>query len=113
MKIEHYSFGKIVIDRKTFTSDVIIYPDRIDPSWWRREGHSLDPVDLVDVVAAKPEILIIGTGNSGMMVVPEMTLAFLGAKGLDVRVGRTGEAVDLFNEMQGGKKVIAALHLTC
>lgn len=41
MTIASYSFGKITIDGQTFTSDLIIYPGRIDPSWWRREGHFL------------------------------------------------------------------------
>jgi len=33
MHISDYRFGRIVIDGKTYTSDVIVYPDRVDPSW--------------------------------------------------------------------------------
>jgi hypothetical protein len=33
MTIESYSFGKITIDGELFTSDVILYPDRIDSNW--------------------------------------------------------------------------------
>lgn len=33
MKIDHYSFGKIIINGKTYPSDVIIYPDSVDSSW--------------------------------------------------------------------------------
>ena len=57
MIIEHYSFGRITVDGKTYTSDVIIYPGRVDASWWRREGHNLQAVDLTGVIKAKPEIL--------------------------------------------------------
>jgi len=32
MKIDSYSFGRIVIDGQVYTSDVIIYPDRVDAS---------------------------------------------------------------------------------
>ncbi|MEW6214996.1 MAG: MTH938/NDUFAF3 family protein [Nitrospirota bacterium] len=113
MKIEHYSFGKITIDGKTYTSDVIIYPGRVDSSWWRKEGHSLHIVDLTDIINAKPEILIIGTGYSGVMVVPRETLIYLESKGIEVHVERTGKAVELFNKLQKDKVVIAALHLTC
>jgi hypothetical protein len=113
MTIEHYSFGSIRIDGKTYTSDVIIYPDKVAPSWWRKEGHSLHIVDLKDVINVKPEILIIGTGYSGAMVVPEETISYLKTKGIEVHVTRTEKAVELFNKLRKGKKTVAALHLTC
>ena len=120
MTIEHYSFGKITIDGKTYTSDVIIYPERVDSSWWRKEGHNLHVEDLKDIVEVKPDILVIGTGAYGVMRVSRQIVAHLELKGIKVHAVRTGEAVDLFNELQsktgrGGKPevVIAALHLTC
>ncbi len=113
MKIEHYSFGKITIDGKTYTSDVIIYPGKVDSSWWRKEGHYLQVVDLVDVINAKPEVLIIGTGYSGVMVVPKETVSHLESKGIEVHVARSEKAVEIFNKLQKEKLVIAALHLTC
>lgn len=113
MRITHYSFGKITVDGKTYASDVIIYPGRVDPSWWRKEGHYLQPADLGDVVASRPDIVIIGTGYSGVMQVPAGTVEFLSSKGIEVRVMRTEKAVEAFNEEEKGKTVIAALHLTC
>jgi len=113
MKVEHYSFGSITIDGKTYTSDVIIYPGRVDSSWWRKEGHYLQVVDLVDVINAKPEVLIIGTGYSGVMVVPKETVSHLESKGIEVHVARSEKAVEMFNKLQKEKLVIAALHLTC
>jgi hypothetical protein len=114
MKIEHYSFGSITIDDKTYTSDVIIYPGRVDSSWWRKEGHNLQIVDLTDVIKAKPDVLVVGTGSSGAMRVPRDTFSHLESKGIEVHAERTGKAVELFNKIQGKDKiVIAALHLTC
>lgn len=113
MKIEHYSFGKITIEGKSYTSDVIIYSERVDSSWWRKEGHSLHIVDLKDVINAKPEILIVGTGYSGAMVIPEETKSYLKLNGIEVHIARTEKAVELFNKLQKDKKVVAALHLTC
>lgn len=113
MKVEHYSFGRITISGKTYTSDVIIYPERVDSSWWRKEGHALHIEDLKDIVNAKPEILVVGTGNTGLMVVPEVTISYLKTKGIEVHVARTEKAVELFNNLQKNKKVVAALHLTC
>jgi hypothetical protein len=113
MKVEHYSFGRIIIDGNTYTSDVIIYQDKVDPAWWRKAGHSLHIDDLKDVIAEKPELLIVGTGNSGMMVVPEETVSYLKSKGIKVNIARTDEAVKHFNKFQKEKRTIAALHLTC
>ena len=113
MKIEHYSFGRITIDGKTYTSDVIIYQGRVDSSWWRKEGHNLNIADLTDVINAKPGVLIVGTGSSGLMKVPKETISHLESKGIKVHVSLTEKAVELFNKLQKVKVVIAALHLTC
>lgn len=113
MKIEHYSFGKIIIDGKTYTSDVIIYPDHVDSPWWRKEGHNLHVDDLTDAINTKPEIIIVGTGDYGVMVVPEETIKSIRSKGIDVQVEKTEKAVQSFNSLKGKKKAIAALHLTC
>ncbi len=113
MKIEHYTFGKITIDGKPYTSDMIIYPERVDASWWRREGHNLQIEDLTDVLKAEPAVVIIGTGFFGVMKVSKETIAHLEAKGIMVHVERTGKAVELFNQLHNNKPVIAALHLTC
>ena len=113
MKIDSYSFGTISIDGKRYTSDVIMYPDRVDSSWWRKEGHLLQIADIQDVVDTKPDVLIIGTGAMGVMVVPEETLEYIRSKGIEVRVDLTGKAVDIVNSLQDKKTVAAALHLTC
>jgi hypothetical protein len=31
--IESYNFGRIVIDRRRFGSDAVIFPERIDGNW--------------------------------------------------------------------------------
>ncbi len=113
MKIDSYSFGRIVIDGTVYTSDVIIYPGRVDPSWWRKEGHLLQLVDLAEALKAKPEVLIIGTGHDGVMHVPSETVDGIIRQGVDVRAERTSRAAEKFNELQGKKIVVAALHLTC
>lgn len=113
MHIDDYSFGRIVIDNKTYNSDVIIYPDRIEPSWWRKAGHCLQKEDLYDIVKARPDILVVGTGYSGMMKIPESTVNFLESNGIRLCMGKTGKAVELFNSQPDGKKVIGAFHLTC
>ncbi len=113
MKIESYSFGRITVDNKTFTSDVIIYPDRVNSKWWRKEGHLLQLEDISGVIEERPDIMIIGTGYSGVMRVPEETISELSKKGIKVYTEKTIKAVKLYNESDKSKKVVAAFHLTC
>ena len=113
MKIEHYSFGSISIEGKTYTFDVIIYPESVDPSWLRKEGHSLHIDDLGSALHAGPEVIVIGTGYYGRVNVPAHVIDSLRRRGIEVHIGKTGQVVDLFNEMSSRKKTVACLHLTC
>ena len=113
MRITAYSFGNISVDDQRYNSDVIIYPDRVEDSWWRREGHRLDMDDLRSVMAARPRVLVVGTGYYGNMKVPDLTRQELESRGVKVHIAPTGEAVDLFNTMRDAADVVAALHLTC
>lgn len=62
--IDSYEFGRIAVDGKNYTSDVIIFPDKVLDGWWRKNGHSLHLQDLKKVLEAepKPEVLVVGTG---------------------------------------------------
>jgi hypothetical protein len=113
VRISHYSFGRITIDGQTYTSDVIILPGRVEPSWWRKEGHLLQPEDLEAVVGAGIGTLIVGTGASGVMRVPEETLRFLASRDVVVHALRTAEAVEMYNGTKEQGSLAAALHLTC
>lgn len=111
--IEDYRFGHIVIDGESYTSDVIIYPDRVDANWWRKQGHRLLPDDVEGVVQSEARTLIIGTGAYGLMGVPQETLDWLNEQGFEVIVEKTGEAWQTYNRLSEGSEVMAALHLSC
>lgn len=114
MAIEAYSFGRIRIDGREYESDVIVYPERVDDTWWRQQGHQLDVPDLAGVMAASPQILVIGTGYLGRMRVSPEALEALRARGIETRVSPTKRAVAEFNRLQReAARVVAALHLTC
>src|SRR5574341_1598259 len=104
MKIDSYSFGHIVINGKPYTSDVIIYHDRVDASWWRKEGHRLQPADITDAMNAQPDILIIGTGHAGVLTVPKELSAHITSLGIEIMIEKTTKAVELYNSFLGTKK---------
>ena len=111
--IDSYSFGKISINGKTYRSDVIIYPDRVSDSWWRKEGHNLCLEDINDIFVCSPEILIIGQGSPGYMQVPESLRTDIRSRGIELFVSGTKDAVRKYNKTFESHKTVAALHLTC
>ncbi|MCX8033831.1 MAG: Mth938-like domain-containing protein [Thermodesulfovibrio sp.] len=114
MKITHYSFGKVTIDNKEFTADLIVFSDSIYPSWWRKEGHGLCMEDLTEIFKKNINTLIVGTGAYGKMKVSETLINDLRAKGIETYVMETDKAVSLFNQfLEEGKNVAGAFHLTC
>ncbi len=115
MKIDDYEFGRVVIDGKTHTSDVIIYPDHVDSNWWRKQGHKLQIEDLSAALEGSPEVLIVGTGADGMVKITKEVQTYLKSKGIKLISAVTTDACKKHNEMteDSSEKVVTALHLTC
>lgn len=112
--IEGYSFGSMVVDGTEYTSDLVIFPGgRVQPSWWREEGHGLSLDDLAELVAAEPEIIVAGTGASGLMVPDPALAGALKRKGIELRAAPTGEALRIFNDLSAERRVGGCFHLTC
>lgn len=111
--ITSYGFGRVVIDGKAYTSDVIVYPERTADGWWRKKGHELSLKDIGEILEYGPQLLIVGTGKFGMMKVPEEVASDIRASGIKLVVAHTPRAVRLFNGQPSGTRVVAALHLTC
>lgn len=111
--IESYSFGRIVIDGRLYTRDLILYPDRVDENWWRKGGHRLQIEDLKGILEVRPDTLIVGTGAVGMMQIFPDVEDHLNEVGIELIVERTEEACQQFNALSPQRKVVAALHLTC
>ena len=111
--IDSYDFGRIVVDGKAYTSDVIISPEKVKDNWWRKEGHALHIEDIETVVEEKPEVLIVGTGNYGLLKVLQETKEYIESKGIELIVEPTEKACEIYNKVPKDKKAVAALHLTC
>ena len=113
MNIDAFSFGTITINGRSYTTDVIVFPDRIQEDWKREEEHRPQISEFAEIVKAEPDVLIIGTGYGGVLSVADQVRNYLTSKGIEVRVEKTKDAIELFNTLQGTEKVVAALHITC
>lgn len=110
--IEDYNFGKIKIDGKEYTHDLIVSGDGID-SWWRTDSHWVGIEDVKKIIEDKPKTVIFGTGYSGIMEVPKETKNYLEKLGIEVIIEPTKKACDTYNKLFENPGVVAALHLTC
>ncbi|MEA3368452.1 MAG: Mth938-like domain-containing protein [Planctomycetota bacterium] len=114
MHVDAYDFGRIVVDGKTYTDDLILLPDGARPKWRRRHGHTLLEGDLDDVFATGPDLLVIGTGAFGHMIVPEETWEALTSAGIETVIEKTAKAVRTYNRLdEEGQHAAGAFHLTC
>jgi hypothetical protein len=110
--LDGYSFGRVTIDGREHTRDVIVLPGRVIANWWRADGHSLAIEDLADVLDELPRHLVIGCGAEGRLKPDPSAVDALERRGVEVEVLRTGEAVRRYRELDG-RAAAAALHLTC
>jgi len=111
--IDSYHSGQIVINGKKYSSDVIIFPDRVQGSWWRSKVHELCLEDITEVITKNPEVLVVGAGESGLMKVLPEVQKDIKARGIKLIAEPTSEACKTYNQLSRSQKVVAALHLTC
>jgi hypothetical protein len=113
--IEQYQEGSYLkIDGTQYYNDLKIIDGRVKGRWWRSQGHRLQIEDIFDILAAKPEIFVIGTGYAGNMRVPDDVRSDLEHKDIGVVTADTARAVEIFNRLYDeGRHVAGAFHLTC
>src|SRR6266700_2760042 len=98
-EVDGYGFGRVTIDGREETRDVIVLPGRVVRDWWRKEGHGLVLEDLDAVIDELPERLLVGTGAYGQMRPDPATLDMLRTRGVDVEVLPTGAAVKRYAQL--------------
>jgi hypothetical protein len=111
-RIEGYGFGRVLVDGREETADVIVLPGRVVRNWRRLDGHGLVLEDLDAVLDDLPGRLVIGTGANGRLRPDPVTLELLRQRGVEVEALPTDEAVRRFQALDPAATA-AALHLTC
>lgn len=119
--IEEYKFGSIKIEGKTYNYDVEVRWNGEVLKWWRKESHFVYPEDVKRAIEQNPEVIIIGTGESGVMEVGEKAKKEIEEKEVKLIINQTEKAIKTFNtllaepeeEKEKQKKVIGLFHLTC
>ncbi len=118
-KINSFNFGFIVVDGKQCVYDVQILPDGTvkerQPGKGRLGSHSITSSEIENLLKTQPEVIIIGTGASGLARLAEDAEFYLQQQ-TDVNsvILPSRQAIDKFNQLTAeGKRVAALFHITC
>lgn len=112
MRIEQYSFGKIIIDGKKYSSDLLITPDQQLIKWWRESSHNLILPDLEEIFKDNPQTIIIGTGFYGLMKVSKAVKQYCRSHNIKLIISKTKHSIEKYNSL-ASPQTAAAFHLTC
>jgi hypothetical protein len=111
---EYTTGGHMTVKGTRYRRDLKIIRGEVIGNWWRQKGHHLAVGDIDDILAARPQILVIGTGYAGNMRVPESVRQTLQELQIKVIAQTTADATATFNRLSAeGKDVAGAFHLTC
>lgn len=117
--IDSTKFGEITIDDKKY-GQVLIIGDAVferDEEKLRNlfdTTHQIGDWEIEQLLKGNPEIVIVGTGQNGVLQVEKIFLERLRKAGVEVVAAITPEAIRIYNEKtKQGKKVNTLIHTTC
>ncbi|MDY6791928.1 MAG: MTH938/NDUFAF3 family protein [Thermodesulfobacteriota bacterium] len=112
--IESFAFGFMVISGTKYSSDLVIYPDgHVEDLWRRKQGHMLSSDDIDRLIKSEPEIIVAGTGVSGLMKPEKRLEKLLNQKGIKFISQPNQKAIQVYNNLCLNNRVGACFHLTC
>ncbi|MGP1718408.1 MAG: Mth938-like domain-containing protein [Methylophilus sp.] len=101
----------ITINHQLYTQPLIISDDALSTDWFSGAWETLDAQALEAILAFKPEVVLLGTGDKQRFVHPKHLQSFL-AEHIAVECMTTAAACRTFNILTAeGRKVVAALLL--
>ncbi|MBP1744983.1 MAG: hypothetical protein H6Q58_1961 [Firmicutes bacterium] len=112
--IEHYSWGSFIVFGEEQGKDIFLFKNKVR-DWKERKGHELSKEMVKDVFGTDADILIIGNGADGALVVSQKMADYILDHGLKkVIVLKTPEACAEYNRLyREGEKVALLAHGTC
>lgn len=121
MELEKTKFGSIIIDGKKYTHDIYINLDgtiekrKKELSKPYSKGHTvLGPDEINYLLHQKPDTIVIGKGQFGILPIPKESRNLLLESGVIIIEDKTPIVMHLLNKLLHEKaKVVAIIHLTC
>lgn len=107
--VQAYEAGKLKINEQWFTQPLVLCFGQKPEHWALQDINQLEQASLQPLLEMKPEVLLIGTGNT--LVFPKQkVMQEVLALGVGIEIMDTGAACRTYNLLLAeGRKVIAAV----
>ena len=117
-RVDSFQFGSIVINGRKYGRDVLLFPDGTvrerKGGFWKFGSHAINRADIEELVTAKPEVLVVGTGTNGRARVTPEAEACAREANIGFTSAPSSEAVRQLNQLiDEGRRVSALTHITC
>ncbi len=117
--INSTKFGNITIDNKKYNQVLIVGDSVAERDYDKLKklfgtSHKIGDWEARQLLKNDPEVIVIGTGQSGAMEPQRNIINKFKNKGIGVIAEPTSEAIKLYNQkIEQGRKVNALIHTTC
>ncbi|MCF7221155.1 Mth938-like domain-containing protein [Marilutibacter chinensis] len=103
--------GSALVNERRLESSFVLAPDRLIEDWAVADIGALGAGELAPVLALKPEVVLLGTGETQVFPSAAAMAACL-SQGIGVEVMSNAAAARTFNVLAGeGRRVVAAFVL--
>ena len=108
--IRKVSDGAIHIGDESYSDAVALSQESVLGAWDKPDLAQLTAADFADLIAAEPELIVLGTGTESTFAPRELVFA-LARKGIGLEVMTTPAAARTFNVLAGeGRRIVAVLY---
>lgn len=106
-----YGEGYVMVNGRRFEASLIVLPEQLIENWAPRQFEALTEDNFVELVAIKPEIVLLGTGPTQRFPHPRLSRA-LAENRIGLEVMDSYAAARTYNILMAeGRSVAAALIL--
>jgi hypothetical protein len=116
-RITSFSWGQVDVESLGSFKDVKLFPGGGRAWDWGETGTEHDPgvqlSDVEELLEHGAEVVVLTQGVLGQLKIMPETIAALEARGIDVHVMKTKEAVMEYNRLAQTRPVGCLLHSTC
>ena len=108
-QIRAFKPGAIQVNETIYSESLIIMPEKLIEHWSPQTSDQLSSASFAEIIALKPDILLIGTGAT-LIFLPVEMYGDLINQGIGVEVMNTSAACRTYNALSAeGRNVAAAL----
>lgn len=116
-RIVDVSWGRIEVEGLGVVKDLKVWPGGGRAWDWGETGTRHSPgvqvADVEELLTHGATVVVLSLGMDEQLEVPDATVRALEARGVEVHVAETREAIELYNSLVGSVTVGGLFHSTC